>query len=179
MDDAQWEPPGTYAGRFFAGAVAITIPRIIAVNLGLIQVSGGRGLWSIAEIDTLFFNAVLLVALFFLWRAIRERQLANPLLWHVVLMTVLIAGPIAYAISNFGTLLRHREMIFIGLSLIPLAVSLGSLPTRKSADSIVGEHRPVEEASATAIVESGAAARPHDKGELGPDVQPSRSLSSL
>jgi hypothetical protein len=49
--------------------------------------------------------------------------LRNPLTWFVVLLTFLVGGPLVYSITNYGTLFRLREMIFLGLLFIPLAVA--------------------------------------------------------
>jgi ketosteroid isomerase-like protein len=108
--------------RALAGTAALLLPRSLGEALGLVHVRGGRGMLWFAEIDTLVFDAVLLLALL----ALAARTAApwrNPLTWLVLLTTALIFGPLAYTIGNFGTLFRLREMIYVGLLLVPLAVA--------------------------------------------------------
>ena len=54
---------------------------------------------------------------------VKRSSWRNPLTWLVLLTTLLIFGPLAYSISNFGTLFRLREMIYLGLLLIPLTIA--------------------------------------------------------
>jgi ketosteroid isomerase-like protein len=118
--------------RALAGTAALLLPRIVGEALGLVHVRGGRGMLWFAEIDTLVFDAVLLLALL----ALAARSAApwrNPLTWLVLLTTVLIFGPLAYTIGNFGTLFRLREMIYVGLLLVPLAVAARGERTREQA----------------------------------------------
>ena len=46
-----------------------------------------------------------------------------PLTWLVLLTTLIIALPLVYSVSNFGTLFRLREMIYLGLLLLPIAAA--------------------------------------------------------
>lgn len=116
--------------RLVAGAAAVLLPRAIAQRLGVIEVGGGRGFWLFAEIDTIAFDLILAVAVIYTLGSIR-RSFRSPVFWHVALMTVLTAVPLIYAVSNFGTLFRHRSMIYVGLVLIPLAVASSSEDGRR------------------------------------------------
>ena len=106
--------------RLLAGAAALVFPRILGERLGLFEISGGRGLLWFAEIDTLIFDVVLLFAL---WAVVARaaRAWRNPLTWLVLLTMLIVLVPLVYSVSNFGTLFRLREMIFLGLLLIPIA----------------------------------------------------------
>ena len=113
--------------RFVVGSAVLVFPRMLGERLGLFHIGGGRGFLWFADVDTIVFDVILAVALLVL--ATRARTTwRNPLMWLVLLTTVLIFGPLAYSISNFGTLFRLREMIYLGLLLIPLAAA-----TRPSA----------------------------------------------
>jgi len=119
--------------RFLAGAAVLVLPRSAGEWLGLFHIRGGRGMMWFAELDTIVFDLVLLCALL----ALVARSSApwrNPLTWLVLLITLLIFGPLAYSISNFGTLFRLREMIYVGLLLVPLAVAARSEPPPEPAD---------------------------------------------
>jgi hypothetical protein len=126
--------PKSRAARVLVGLSALVLPRFVATRLGLLHVEGGRGLWLFAEVDTIVFDLVLLIAIAFVIRAHRKPNDVTPLLWPLVLMTFTLGLAIAYVSTNFGTLFRHRGMVFLGLFLIPLAVSAaGSLRALRSA----------------------------------------------
>jgi hypothetical protein len=115
--------PGDVLSRFVTGSAAVLLPRAVAQKLGIIRVGGGKGLWPVVELDTIIFDVVLIIALVFLMKWIRYGSLADPMVWMVVLMTVLLAVPLVYTVSNFGTLFRLRAMILLGLLLVPPAVT--------------------------------------------------------
>ena len=60
-----------------------------------------------------------MIALLAFFQSVRSFK---PLAWQLAVIVIGIGAPMAYAISNYGTLFRLREMIFIGLLLIPLTV---------------------------------------------------------
>jgi hypothetical protein len=109
-------PQSTFA-RVTAGLTAVVLPHFIGERLGLIHIVGGRGLWAIVETDTLIFDGLLILALYYVFRTLPKGAWRNPSFWLVVMTTAGITVLLAYTISNFGTLFRHRAMIFIGLCL--------------------------------------------------------------
>lgn len=111
------------------------LPRTIAQRLGVLDVRGGRGLWLFVEIDTVVFDVVSLFCLVTIIGAIRRRELRAPVFWLILVVTVVIGGLLAYTVSNFGTLFRHREMVLLGLLLLPLA----ALPATSEAPAPVPE----------------------------------------
>jgi len=115
--------PASRLGRLATGLAAFILPRTIAQALGIIEVGGGRGLWAFAEFDTLVFDAVLLVAVIFFIRSVRGASFRNPIFWLILLMVLLLGMPMLYTVTNFGTLFRHRLMIYVALALIPIALS--------------------------------------------------------
>lgn len=124
------EMPETTAGRIAAGAAAVFLPLSLAEALELIDVGGGKGLFLFAEVDTIFMNMVLLVAATALFLGFRRGGSRNAVAWSLIAFAVIVAGPLLYTINNFGTLFRHREMIFIAIALLPLAIA--STLTRKT-----------------------------------------------
>jgi hypothetical protein len=110
--------------RLSTGIAVLTIPRSIGEFLGMFHIGGGRGMLWFTEIDTLVFDVVLLFAAYVLVRYLRASA-RNPLVWLVLLTTLLVALPLAYTVTNFGTLFRLREMIYSGLLLMPVAVMTG------------------------------------------------------
>jgi hypothetical protein len=110
------------ATRLLTGAASIVVPRTIGERLGLFHIGGGQGMFWFTEIDTVTFDIALLVAII----AVTRRGLLswrNPLVWLLALPTVLAGVPLGYVITNYGTLFRLREMVYIGVALIPLALA--------------------------------------------------------
>ena len=119
--------------RLLAGAAVLVLPRSVGERLGLFHVGGGRGMLWFTEIDTIVFDVVLLCALLTLV-ARSSAPWRNPLTWLVLATTLLVGCPLVYSISNFGTLFRLREMVYIGLLLVPLAVAAHAERPRAPAE---------------------------------------------
>jgi hypothetical protein len=127
--------PKSRTSRLLAGAAATVLPRTIGEPLGLFHIAGGRGMLWFTELDTLIFDLSLLLAITVLILRFRT-ALRNPFTWLVVALTVLVGGPLAYSITNYGTLFRLREMIYLGLLFTPLAIATAaSARTRVDAKS--------------------------------------------
>jgi hypothetical protein len=116
------QKPSSRGARLVTGAAVVILPRSIGEWLGVFHIGGGRGMLFFTEIDTVIFDAALLLALFAVATRFRV-AVRDPLTWFTLLITLLIGIPLLYSISNFGTLFRLREMIYIGLVLTPLAVA--------------------------------------------------------
>jgi hypothetical protein len=99
------------------GLTAMFVPRTLAQTLGLMHIGGGRGFWFVAEIDTLVFDAVIFLAIFL---CLRGRQ--TPLSILLALLFFLTAGTMAYTVTNFGTLFRLRQMVYVIAAIAPLTV---------------------------------------------------------
>jgi len=115
--------PASRVARFAAGTAAVLVPRALGQRAGLFAIGGGKGLWWFSDLDTIVFDLVALFAICLTWRWLRAASLRNPMFWLVAALTLLIAVPLIYTVTNFGTLLRLREMIYLGLLLIPLALA--------------------------------------------------------
>jgi hypothetical protein len=111
------------AERLAAGAVAMVLPRYLGQRIGLYEIGGGKNLWWFSDLDTIVFDVVLLFAFVWLLRSLRSPSLSSSTFWFVVGLTLLVSVPLAYTVTNFGTLFRLREMIYIGALLIPLALA--------------------------------------------------------
>ena len=105
------------------GFAAMFIPRTLAQTLGLVRIGGGRGFWFFAEIDTLVFDAVLFFAFVYCLRAIRSYARVTPLFVFLVLVFVMTAGPMIYTVTNFGTLFRLRQMLYLIAAMLPLTLA--------------------------------------------------------
>jgi ketosteroid isomerase-like protein len=109
--------------RLFAGAAALVVPLGLGERLGLFDIGGGRGLLWFAELDTLIFDLALILALRGVFGARAALAWRNPLTWLVLLTMLIVLVPLVYSVSNFGTLFRLREMIYLGLLLIPFGAA--------------------------------------------------------
>jgi len=117
--------PGTLisnrrAARFFSGSAALLLPHDLARATGLTNIGGGRGLWLFVDLDTIFFDVVLILAIIAVVRAPREKW-RNAIFWLVLIVTLAMGAAFAYSVSNFGALFRYRSMIFIGVVMLPVA----------------------------------------------------------
>lgn len=121
--------PTSRVQRMLTGTAALILPQRLGEWLGIFHIGGGRGMLWFTEFDTIIFDAVLFLALAALF-VHRRILLRNPLTWLVVLITLAIGVPLAYSISNFGTLFRLREMIYLGLVLVPVVVVTGVRPSQ-------------------------------------------------
>jgi hypothetical protein len=108
--------------RLLIGTACVIIPRSVGERLGIFHIGGGQGFFWFTDIDTLLFDAILLSAIIAVVTR-RSRSYRNPLLWLLVLLTLLVTLPLAYTITNYGTLFRLRAMIYVGLALTPLALA--------------------------------------------------------
>jgi hypothetical protein len=122
--------PSTTQQRLTTGLAALLLPRFVSHALGIVEIGGGQGLWLLTETDTLLFDAVLIVAVLSLFRALRSRPARRAGVWLSALVTFGILGALSYTVTNYGTLFRHRSMVFIGLCMIAI------LATRRSDPAI-------------------------------------------
>jgi hypothetical protein len=106
--------------RVAVGFAAIVLPRSVTQPLGIVEMQGGRGLWWFADLDTLCFDAVLVVAIAIALRKTRKSDFKAPIFWGIAALSFLVAVPLIYTVTNFGTLFRLRSMIFVLVALIPL-----------------------------------------------------------
>jgi len=115
--------PADVVPQTWARVVAVLLPRFVGQTVGLVQMGGGRGLWLFAELDTIFFDVVLLFAAWYSVRTLRySRAPVPPLFVLLVLIFVLLFPPMVYTVNNFGTLLRLRQMLYIIAAIIPLTL---------------------------------------------------------
>ncbi|HEX7709202.1 MAG TPA: hypothetical protein VF701_22300 [Thermoanaerobaculia bacterium] len=123
--------------RLATGVAAGTLPLSIAKGLGLIEVGGGRGMWLFVELDTLVFDLLLVVVLVVLFDSLRKRAIPSPLTVLLLSTAILLGGAVFYVVSNYGTLFRHRQMVYVTLALVPVAVALTRQKTVLSVDDDV------------------------------------------
>lgn len=115
-------PARGHLARLAMGAAAMLLPRVLGEALGLFHVGGGRGFLWLTDVDTLVFDLALFVSIAAVAKRFRTAR-RDPLLWMLVALTLLIGVPLAYSVTNFGTLFRLRETIYLGVILLPAAAA--------------------------------------------------------
>ncbi|MEK6372944.1 MAG: hypothetical protein AABO58_09620 [Acidobacteriota bacterium] len=143
--------PESTSGRLLSGFAALLLPRTVAVRLGLVSIGGGRGLWWFAEADTLLFDLMMVVTAALLVAALRRGAWRDSFVWYLILASAGISVALAYAVSNYGTLFRHREMLVATVALLSLAFG------RRLGQSETSDE---QSASAAVTLDSGAAEHP-------------------
>jgi hypothetical protein len=111
-----------WPARLRGNLAVMALPRALALPIGHVSIGGGRGLWAFVDLDTLFFEAMLVGCGWILVLEVRRDAVIRPAFWHVLAATVVITGLLAIEAANFGTLFRMRSMIAIGIALLPLTV---------------------------------------------------------
>lgn len=152
MPGSEMEVPKTFSGRMISGLSAMFLPPRLAMSLGLLSLGGGRGLWLFADVDTLLFNALILAILISFAIALRRGAWRDPFVWYLVVITAIMTVVLAYAISNYGTLLRHREMVVTTMSLLALT------GRRKAGDTVTEKEEQPKQATDIPVVESFSSA---------------------
>jgi hypothetical protein len=114
----------THTEKLLIGLGVLTVPRAIGHALGLFEIGGGgRAQWLFADADTLWFDGALLLAAIALVLALRRGTWRSPALGVIIVANVTLTLMLAYTVTNFGTLFRHRGMMLMGLILVPLLVA--------------------------------------------------------
>lgn len=110
--------------RLVIGSAAIFVPISIARALSLVRFNGGRGLLFVTDIDTIFMDVLILSALYLTFAA-NPRFWTRPVIVFVLLLVVMTALPMAYVVTNFGTLFRLRLLVAVPLWLLPAFAGAG------------------------------------------------------
>jgi hypothetical protein len=116
----------TETGRLEGLAVGLgglLIPSTVLEPLGGVDLNIGRSARLIADADTVVFDLTAAGILWLLF--VNRRQIAPvPLLFGLAL-AVLVSLPLAYVMTNYGTLIRLRLMVSAPIWLLTLALAPG------------------------------------------------------
>jgi hypothetical protein len=88
-----------------------------------VEVSGGRGLLFLTDVDTLFIDVTILAALVLLWMRWPTVRRHAPYVTFTLMLGCLTALLLAYVVTNFGTLFRLRMLTVVPFWLLLLATS--------------------------------------------------------
>ena len=116
------------ASRLAVGLAAIAVPPTLARVLGIFDVQGGHGLWLFVNIDTMGFDAVLLFVVISCARRLRRWKPTSLFVTCTVVLFA-IAIPLAYTVTNFGTLFRLRQMVYALVAILPLTLEPAARPS--------------------------------------------------
>jgi len=105
------------------GLATMFVPLVVLRTLGLVAVSGGTAMMAMGDLDTLFFDAVFVAVATLTWRMRRESRPNVAFLTFAVGLVLLLCVLMGYTVTNVGTLVRLRLMVFVPLITIPLAFS--------------------------------------------------------
>lgn len=118
--------PETVAGylqRAAVGLATIFVPISLLQALSITNLTGGRGLLFVTDVDTLFIDLTLLATLALLYT---RRDAVFRRLPYVAYLLMLGGGTavlLAYVVTNFGTQFRLRMMAVVPLWLLLLATA--------------------------------------------------------
>lgn len=115
--------PTTRMGRLTSGLAALLLPRQVGEALGMVSIGGGRGMWWFVDVDTILFLVLAICTFVLLVAGLRRGAWRDPLVWYLLIATMGITTALAYTVSNYGTLFRHRQMVVATLALIGLAAA--------------------------------------------------------
>lgn len=101
------------------GLCGMFLPQSVANRLGMISVSGGRGLLFFTDVDSLCMLALLAIVAIKLARRGRSAW-RDPLIVYLVIVTLGLTLSLAYTVTNLGALVRYRAMIVATLLLLTL-----------------------------------------------------------
>jgi hypothetical protein len=111
------------------GMTALFVPMTLLQAIGLFDLSGGRGLLFITDLDTIYMDVTILLTLFLAFRS--RLQVEGWLLaYTMIALAVLTMILMGYVVTNFGTLFRLRTLVATPLWLLPLAAAATGLARR-------------------------------------------------
>lgn len=125
------------------GTAAVFVPSSVLERLGVIDLHIRTSARLMVDADTL---ALDLSSALVLWLLIVNRRYVNPpLLVFAIALALLVALPLAYVMTNYGTLIRLRLMVGAPIWLLTLALAPGFAardagPTRESAGTPARSH---------------------------------------
>jgi hypothetical protein len=134
--------PTTMSGRLAAGVAAMFLPHFVAESLGLISLGNPRGGWWFANTDTILFDIFVCAAIVMFFRRWRDAW-RDPFAWYLLAVSGLMAGAIAYTISNFGALMRHRSMVLSTIVILPLIAWRARQSARRNVEVKAVSQQPV------------------------------------
>ena len=104
------------------GLASIFVPVSLLKILGVIDISGGRGLLIFTDLDTIFLDFTLVGLGWLLWRERRALGTHRLYFWFCLVLAAASTVLMAYVVTNLGALVRLRLLIFVPLWMAALAL---------------------------------------------------------
>ena len=121
-------------GGLAVGLCAVFVPSSLLGRLAGVDLHIGGSARLIADADTLVFDVM---AALILWMVIvNRRQVSPPPLLFGLALAVLVALPLAYVMTNYGTLIRLRLLVAVPIWLLTLALAPGFAARRSSGEAV-------------------------------------------
>lgn len=117
---SQDETPSRLRG-LAVGLGAVFVPISVLDALSIVDMHLGRLAHLVADADTLFLDVTALVAFWLL--AVNRARVAPAPVMFAVAVTLAVALPLAYVMTNYGTLVRLRLMVAAPIWLVTLALA--------------------------------------------------------
>ena len=105
------------------GIAIVFVPVSLLKAVAQVQITGGRGLLSIADLDTVFLDVMSLAVLILLWKRRHMIGDRRVLVLFGLVLSVTTAVLLGYVVTNFGTLWRMRSLVAVPLWLLVSALS--------------------------------------------------------
>jgi hypothetical protein len=116
------------------GLAIIFVPLSLVRTIVDVEFSGGRGLLSIVDLDTIYLDLAILLVIALLWKrrhAIGDRL---PFVVFGIILSATTAVLLGYVVTNFGTLWRLRPLIAVPLWILVVALSPRSAIEAEGSD---------------------------------------------
>jgi hypothetical protein len=97
------------------GIGALFVPISLLRGLSIVDITGGRGLLAITDIETLFLDVTIALQLWVVLRQRRGDRGGVAFLILTVTLATVVMLPLAYVVTNYGTMFRMRLMYAIPL----------------------------------------------------------------
>jgi hypothetical protein len=122
--------------RAVTGLAATFVPMAILKATPLVSFAGGKGLLFIADFDTIFLDATLVLLALTVWRHRTALVARAPGVAFVVTLAGVSTVLLAYVVTNFGTLLRLRLFVAVPIWVSVLALGSGGPPPAAALESV-------------------------------------------
>jgi hypothetical protein len=113
--------PPDYLKRFLVGVSTLFVPMTLLQLLGIVHLSGGRGLIFLTDLDTIYVDALIVATFAFLWYRWDAARARLPFVAFLLVLGITTGGLMAYVVTNFGTLFRLRMMVSLPIWLLAVA----------------------------------------------------------
>jgi hypothetical protein len=110
------------------GVMVQIVPISILRGLSIVNFTGGRGLLTVTDLDTVFLDLTIAIQLWLVSRQRQRRDVAFLMLTLAIAIAAMVL--MAYVVTNYGTMFRLRSMYAIPVWLSGAAATLATRSVR-------------------------------------------------